>query len=138
MTDQEIIYKAIRDVVNTDKPSEFAAHNSTLYNIAKYVCEEVREELKSLPSEQLSKEDLEEAVQEHVKKLYGENWMDFVYTQEAAFRAELSFKSGANWQKEQLINKACEWLQHNAEKYDASYGFPDCLLLKDFKKAMEE
>lgn len=65
------------------------------------VLDEVNGFINSLPSEQLSKEDLEEAVQEHVKKLYGENWMDFVYTQEAAFRAELSFKSGANWQKEQ-------------------------------------
>jgi len=44
----------------------------------------------------------------------------------------------AQWQKEQTINKACEWLQHNAEKYDASYSFPDCPLLKDFKHAMEE
>ena len=45
MTDQEIIFKAISEVVNTKNPSEFAVHNSTCYNIAKYVCEELREQL---------------------------------------------------------------------------------------------
>ena len=45
MTDQEIIFKAISEVVNTENPSEFAVHNSTCYTIAKYVCEELREQL---------------------------------------------------------------------------------------------
>jgi hypothetical protein len=47
----------------------------------------------------------------------------------------------AQWQKEKTINKACQWLQHNAEKYVASYGLPNYqtgLLLHDFKHAMED
>lgn len=47
----------------------------------------------------------------------------------------------AQWQKERLIKKAYQWLQHNAEKYCASYSFT-CyqtgLLLNDFKHAMED
>ena len=59
-------------------------------------------------------EDLEKAAQNHAKKMYGENYMDCEYTQDAAFRAMSNFKFGAWWQKEQTIAKACEWLGQNA------------------------
>lgn len=63
--------------------------------------------IKSLPAEQPS-EDLEEAAQNHAKEMYGENYMDFVYTQDAAFKAMSNFKFGAQWQKEQLMKNAVE------------------------------
>ena len=47
----------------------------------------------------------------------------------------------AEWKEQQMIEKACEWLERNADKYVASYGFPTYqtgLLIMDFKKAMEK
>lgn len=90
--------------------------------------------------EQSSKE-LAEAAQNHAREMYGENWMELEQTQDSGFKAISNFKFGAQWQKEKLIKKAHLWLQHNAEKYVASYGFP-CyqigLLLNEFTHAMED
>lgn len=33
------------------------------------------------------------------------------------FDLEQAFIDGAEWQKKQLIDKACEWLESNVEKY---------------------
>ena len=53
-----------------------------------------------------------------------------------------SFKAGANWQKEQRIDKITEWLCHNYDKYIRVIGssvYPAYAeLCKDFQKAMEE
>ena len=47
----------------------------------------------------------------------------------------------AQWQKEQTINKACEWLKENiynrVYKCNDGLGFPTAVFLADFKKAME-
>ena len=44
-----------------------------------------------------------------------------------------TFVAGAKWQKEQIIEKACEWLLKND-----SYAKPTEVLVRDFRKAMEE
>ncbi len=122
MTDQEIIYKAIREVVNTDKPSEFAAHNSTAYTIAKYVCEAVREQLGNKPTEELDVEiNLEYKSNYKLRELSPEEFREIVH-------------HFTQWQKDNTINKACQWIQQNAEKYTTAYDH----LSQDFKKAMEE
>ena len=47
-----------------------------------------------------------------------------------------------NWQKEQLINKACEWLKeniyHRVYKCNDGLGFPTATFLEEFKKAMDD
>ena len=52
------------------------------------------------------------------------------------------FKAGAEWQKEQRIDKITEWLCHNYDKYIRVIGssvYPAYAeLCKDFQKAMEE
>ena len=45
------------------------------------------------------------------------------------FQKEMSFKAGARWQKEKIINKACDWLWE--------YTFDDNLI-KGFRKNMED
>lgn len=42
--------------------------------------------------------DLEEAAEEWAKENYGINYMDFGFTQDAAFRAMYHFRAGAKWQ----------------------------------------
>ena len=49
------------------------------------------------------------------------------------FTIKTAFKAGAQWQKKQLIAKACEWLLKND-----SYAKPTEVLVRDFKKAVEE
>lgn len=48
----------------------------------------------------------------------------------------------AQWQKEQDINKACEWLKeniyHRVYKCNDCLGFPTAAFLEEFKKAMED
>ena len=62
-------------------------------------------------------------------------------------RLKNTFKAGAQWQKEQMIDKACEWLQEHKNDYafpiyqgeeltDESYVSDD--IIKDLRKAMEE
>lgn len=57
-----------------------------------------------------------------------------------------AFVSGAEWQRKQLIDKACEWLESNVEKYiynDTPYpdaDFKACVggkCWEYFRKAME-
>jgi hypothetical protein len=44
------------------------------------------------------------------------------------------FIAGAEWQKEQMITKACDWIKYNNENGGCLFdGWED-----DFKKAMEE
>jgi len=121
MTDQEIIYKAISEVVNTDKPSEFAAHNSTCYTIAKYVCEKLREELNPLPTEQPS-EDLE---------YLATSLEETIGTSPHSRETIISYlQQAADWQKKRIIDKACEWLRMCVDVANQ--------IVEDFKKAMEE
>ena len=78
---------------------------------------------------------------------WGDGWEDF----DQVFDA---FKNGAKWadenpkfSKEEFIDKACEWIQENVNKYsyvmkveDTEYRkvhFTDSLI-DDFRKAMEE
>ncbi|WP_296865007.1 hypothetical protein [uncultured Methanobrevibacter sp.] len=98
-------------------------------------------------SEKQPNKDLEEAAQNYVQESYGENWMDFEYTQNAAFRAMSNFKFGAWWQKEHIIEKAIKWVRENAYIYvdtqNDSEGnlcevFLETDFINNFKKAMDE
>ena len=52
----------------------------------------------------------------------------------------------AEWKKQQMIDKACEWMEKNISEYEdiyydiGGYAFPEFYIenfIKDFKKAME-
>lgn len=47
------------------------------------------------------------------------------------------FIAGANWQKEQMIDKACEWLNENSWNYILGDIFKEDEMIEDFRKAME-
>ena len=99
-------------------------------------------EVKEVEEEPVSK-DLEEAADKHlVEKGY------LLTTKNGEHLAEIEakglFKAGAQWQKEQLINKACEWLS-NVSIEDMHYQYNDFdtsegwyKFIEEFKKAMEE
>lgn len=46
----------------------------------------------------------------------------------------------AQWKEEQLIDKACKWLEENIDNYYQTCEFESFWddMIKDFKKAMEE
>ena len=82
--------------------------------------------------EEPASEDLEEAATKYAQDKY------------LPVQTAQSFKAGAEWQKEQMIGKACEWLKEN--KDHPLIGCEDpCLsgyltdeFIEDFKKAIEE
>ena len=55
-----------------------------------------------------------------------------------------AFEGGAEWADKTMIEKACDWLDQNVEKYESvtKMGYmPFCLIedmINDFRKAMEE
>lgn len=52
------------------------------------------------------------------------------------------FKAGAQWQKNQTIDKTCAWLKeniyHRVYEQGDRLGFPTAEFIKDFRKAMED
>ena len=56
----------------------------------------------------MTEKQIIEASEEWAKENYGINYMDFSFTQDAAFRAMYHFRAGAKWQKEQMMKEAVE------------------------------
>lgn len=48
------------------------------------------------------------------------------------------FITGAKWADETMIEKACEWLDNNAEDFTIDGGLSIECLIYSFKKVMEE
>ena len=48
-------------------------------------------------------ENLDEAAEEWAKENYGVNYMEFDFTQDAAFRAMYHFRAGAKWDRQQML-----------------------------------
>lgn len=84
-------------------------------------------------------EDLEKAAKEYVKEnaIIPEDCHDCevpMYLMESA----TIFKDGALWQKEQIINKACEWLNKNVVEYHPRKGqLRPIVNINAFREAME-
>lgn len=53
---------------------------------------------------------------------------------------EWAFEEGCKWQKQQLIEKACNWLKEDSYFYVNDYtgNLYEDVLIETFKKAMEE
>ena len=149
MKDQEIIYKAIKEVTNTDNPAEFAAHNSTCYTIAKYVCEEIRERYS------LGDSSGELDISKEITNFFNKNNM-FVDINDLQTVRQINgqpvdktwiFEDLATYIIKLLINNASDWLQNHLKdyvRYDDSFSdveeFPIDIdkVVFDFKKAMFE
>ena len=164
MTDKEKILKAINQKQQEIWPTDtgemapatvpFAVEQGWL-NALKWM----EDFINSLPAEQPSK-DLEKAATALTNEIVGElNVGD--YTDHSGHNAHWhSFKdgvvAGANWQKNQTINKACEWLRRCVDVDDEVKminGEPEAesfiqknihrikvtnQIVEDFKKAMED
>ena len=138
MTQIEKIIAEIERLMNW-KPKAIPSgmRQRDVLNIRKGVLLVLKYFINSLPESQPS-ENLEEY---YTKDFLPKEWFA---KQGQRTLSEFNFFTAshfAQWQKEQIINEACQWLQHNAEKYVASYGLPNYqtgLLLNDFKHAMED
>lgn len=91
----------------------------------------------SLPEEKVS-EDLEEAAEE-----YASVYKQVGYDEDHILSVSDSYIAGADWQKEHTIDKACEWLKENMNKYIHHNYVTDALdvekgIYQDFRKAMED
>ena len=100
--------------------------------------------INSLEEEPVSN-DLEEAATKYARKQLSNP--DYpTYNDE--YEMECAFEAGAQWQKEQMVAKACDWLADNYSKYiitnglatifSATIDFDTIRMIGDFKKAMEE
>jgi len=86
----------------------------------------------SLQEEPVSK-DLEEAATKYARKQLSNP--DYpTYNDE--YEMECAFEAGAQWQKQQLIEKACEWLNNFYSEDRHCYLVAEDI--KAFKQAMEE
>lgn len=98
-------------------------------------------EVKEVDEEPVSK-DLEEAARKAGQKYFPDEDNIWARPNYEARKAKYAFKEGAEWQKEQMIEKACEWLEnHNDYICGGTNGvswYNMQQLVKDFKKAMEE
>ena len=93
------------------------------------ICEQLLHFINSLPEDQPN-EDLEKEIDRVVKE---------VVTPEVLQDYIAGFKAGAQWQKEQLINKACEWLNKNVVEYHPRTGtLKPVVNLNAFREAMEK
>lgn len=64
------------------------------------------------------------------------------------FEAKQAALEMAEWKEQQMIDKACEWLEdmacyyahweYNGDTYEKEIVFDDQKFIEDFKKAMEE
>ena len=89
-------------------------------------------EVKEVEEEPTSN-DLEEAAKNHKSAIH-------IVSPQWTSEVEKAFKAGAEWQKEQIIDKACEWLRTNYEDIGIRYirGHKVEDEIEAFKKAMEE
>lgn len=89
----------------------------------------------SLEEEPVS-EDLEEAAR-RIATRHSHITGDTYYANDAWF-----FKKGAQWQKEQMIDKACEWLKSYRQDTPDGTGYIAGIVndktIEDFKQSMEE
>jgi hypothetical protein len=84
---------------------------------------------------------LEEAAKDFVEKNspYTDEFMLDNEVEEAYKTAELTFKRGAQWQKEQTINKASQWLNENVVEYHPRTGkLRPIVNINAFREAMEK
>lgn len=91
--------------------------------------------LNSLQEEPVSK-DLEEAAR-RIATRHSHITGDTYYANDAFFS-----KKGAQWQKEQMIDKACKWLKSYRQDTPDGIGYVagivDDKTIKEFKQAMED
>ena len=95
----------------------------------------------SLQEEPVS-EDLEEAAKKVGQKYFPDERNIWPRPNYEAMAAEYAFKDGVNWQKEQMIDKACKWLKSYRQDTPDGTGYVAGIVndktIEEFKQAMEE
>lgn len=87
-------------------------------------------EVKEVEEEAVSN-DLEEAAKNHKSAIH-------IVSPQWTSEVEKAFKAGAEWQKEQIIDKACEWLEEHLLDFWSQRITNTDYFIEDFKQAMEE
>ncbi len=133
MTDKEKILKKIHEEMDELVDAQgnfFYAEDEAAYNA---LCD-LGEYIDSLP-EETGNEDLEEAAGIHALQCHSKKAS--VATLAAS---KYDFIAGAQWKKEYIIDKVCEWLKDHLWEYDQYSCIPIDVddLVKDFKQAMED
>ena len=88
-------------------------------------------------------EDFETALEKKVREA-----QDWIYIEEEGGECPLNEEFGADdleefarwgaeWQKEQMVDKVCEWLSNNYSAYDSNSHYEKELFIDVFKKAMK-
>lgn len=91
----------------------------------------------SLPEEPVS-EDLRTAAIENLESVQGKSFNST--SEEQCFRV-YAFEAGAKWKKQQMIEKAVEWIQNNiAKDFCFDEDLRACIpeFIEEFKKAIED
>ena len=119
--------EAFHKIGKEDKESYYAALASNMNSLSCF--------LDSLEEEPVSN-DLEEAARKAA------TWHSRVRGDEFFPNDYQKFIAGAQWQKKQLIDKACEWLKSYRQDTPDGTGYIPGIIndetIEDFKKAMEE
>ena len=118
MTDKEFKAKILAEIERLFVASN--VYSRTFKNGQRHALMSLKDFINSLPEEPVS-EDLEEAAKQYatVDRSDGDGGIDLMKLE--------SFIAGAQWQKRQTIDKACEWLNKNTGFFNE----------KNFRKAME-
>ena len=76
--------------------------------------------------------------EEKAEELYPDFERDLLYQNRVKKLQRKAFIQGAAWKQEQMIQKACEWLLHNAIGLDdGEFPVYDIDFIEDFKQAMK-
>jgi len=125
-----------------EKRKEKLPFHALYYDGYEAACDKIIAYLNSIPVEKQPSVDLENAATALTNEIVGElNAGD--YTDHSGHNAHWhSFKegvvAGAQWQKEQTINKACEWLNKNVVEYHPRTGkLRPVVNINAFREAME-
>lgn len=104
-------------------------------------------EVKEVQEEPVSN-DLEETLKDYAYQVAYDLSNDWLEDNATWDDVETAVKLGARWQKQQLIDKACEWLADNYSKYiitnglatifSATIDFDTIRMIEDLKKAIDE
>jgi len=107
---------------------------SAMYDIRKQLTKYIN----SLPAEHPSEESIKDLIQK-AEELYGVKDKSFPLSEFPKEEKRQAFIKGAQWQKGQIINKACEWLNKNMVEYHPRKGeLRPIVNINAFREAMEK
>ena len=92
--------------------------------------------------EEPTSNDLEEAAKKVGQKYFPNEYNIWARPNYEAVKVECAFKAGAQWQKERVIDKACEWLKSYRQDTPDGTGYVAGIVndktIEELKQAIEE